>query len=188
MRRFALVALLVTGAAPALGAQAAMVVPEKPLDSERARLRDTVYVMRDTLAAVNASIARLQRDFRTASTPVLVSRARTLTADCAAARRRIPATRSAIAAAPIKSKLVLDQQKRTTTELARLETELDRCVTEFGRLSTPAKGEEVRGYGNRKAAPIQTQIRRYDEAVTGFFSALEIPHRPLGARRNPLAG
>jgi len=188
MRRFAVVALLIIGSTPALAAQAAMVLPEKTLDAERGRLRDSVYVMRDTLSEVSASIARLQRDFRTASAPVLVSRARTLASDCAAARRRIPATRAAIAGAPIRSKFALDQQKRTATELARLETELDRCLREFGELSMPTKGEEVRGYGNRKAAPLQAQIRKYDAAIAGLFSVLEIPHRPLGARRNPLAG
>lgn len=188
MRRFVLAGLLLVGSAPALRAQAAMVLPEKELDAERLRLRDSVYVMRDTLSEVSASVARLQRDFRLASAPVLVSRARALAANCAAARRRVPHTRAMIAAAPIKTTFALEQQKRTATELTRLESELDRCVKEFEAMSMPDKGEEVRGYGNRKAAPIQAQIRKYDAAIAGFFNALQIPHRPLGARRNPLAG
>jgi hypothetical protein len=144
--------------------------------------------MRDTLAEVSGSIARLQRDFRKASLQVLVSRARQLAADCAAAKRRVPSTRAMIASAPAKSKFVVDEQKRAGNELTRLESELTRCVSEFEALGTPDKGEEVRGYGNRRASPIKAQIRRYDAAITGLFSALEIPHRPLGARRNPLAG
>ena len=187
MRRFALAGLILLGSAPTLSAQAAVLSPEKSLGAERTRLRDTVYVMRDSLAEVSAAVARLGRDFRGASPQVLASRARTLASDCRAARRLVPSTRAMIASAPISTKPGQDQQKRAADELSRLESELDRCVQEFEAVSTPEKGEEVRGYGNRKAAPILAQIRRYDAAIAGLFRVLAIPHRPLGARENPLA-
>jgi len=61
------------------------------------------------------------------------------------------------------------------------------CRTEFERLGSRGNGEEVRGYGNRRAQPVRAEIMHYESAVDGFFRALEIPNRPLGARPDPLA-
>jgi hypothetical protein len=49
MKRFVLTALLAIAAVPALHAQAALVLPEQPLDSNRAAARDAIYLLRDSL-------------------------------------------------------------------------------------------------------------------------------------------
>ena len=187
MKRFVLTALLAIAAAPALQAQAALVLPDQPLDSNRAAARDAIYVLRDSLYSVIAGIARLERDFRTTSAQSLTSRARELTSACAAAERNVAPVRKVIGATSTASKLQRREQVRLHEALGSLSGVLGGCRTEFERLGTRGNGEEVRGYGNRRAQPVRAEIMRYESAVDGFFRALEIPNRPLGARPDPLA-
>jgi hypothetical protein len=187
MKRFVLTALLAIAAVPALDAQAALVLPDQPLDSNRAAARDGIYVLRDSLYAVIAGIARLERDFRTTSTQSLTSRARELHSACAAAERNVAPVRKVVGATNTASKLQDREKVRLGKALGSLGGVLGECSAEFERLGTRGNGEEVRGYGNRRAQPVRAEIMRYETAVDGFFRALEIPNRPLGARPDPLA-
>jgi hypothetical protein len=187
MKRFVLTALLAIAAAPALHAQAALVLPEQPLDSNRAGARDAIYVLRDTLQPVIAAIARLERDFRTTSVQSLTSRARDLGHACAAAERNVAPVREVVGRTSTGSNLQRREQVRLGEGLTSLETMMGTCRTEFERLGKRGNGEEVRGYGNRRAQPVRAEILRYESAVDGFFRAMEIPNRPLGARPDPLA-
>lgn len=187
MKRFVLTALLAIAAVPALHAQAALVLPDQPLDSNRAAARDAIYVLRDSLHTVIAGIARLGRDFRTTSVQSLTSRARELHSACAAAERNVAPVRKVVGATGTTSKLQRREQVHLDEALGSLSGVLGECRTEFERLGTRGNGEEVRGYGNRRAEPVRAEIMRYESAVDGFFRALEIPNRPLGARPDPLA-
>jgi len=187
MKRFALTVLLAIAAAPALHAQAALVLPDQPLDSNRAGARDAIYVLRDSLHPVIAAIARLERDFRTTSTQSLTTRARDLGTACAAAERNVARTQTVVGATATGSKLQRNEQRRLETALGSLSKQLASCRTEFERLGQRGNGEEVRGYGNRRAQPIRAEILRYESVVDGFFRAMDIPNRPLGARPDPLA-
>lgn len=187
MKRFALPALLVLAIAPGLQAQAAAVFPDQPLEANRATVRDAVYVLRDTLQPVIATIARLERDFRRTSPQLMSSRARELAASCTAAGRNIAPARGAVVKTKVDSKLKRAQQVRLQAALDSLALSMTRCSTEFAEMSKPGKGEEVRGYGNRRAQPVRAEILSYESAVDGFFRAMAIPHRPLGARPDPLA-
>ena len=187
MKRFVLTALLAIAAAPALQAQAALVLPDQPLDSNRAAARDAIYVLRDSLYPVIAGIARLERDFRTTSAQSLTSRARELNSACAAAERNVAPVRKVVGATSTASKLQRREQVRLDEALGSLSGVLGYCRTEFERLGTRGNGEEVRGYGNRRAQPVRAGIMQYESVVDGFFRALEIPNRPLGARPDPLA-
>ena len=187
MKRFVLTTLLAIAAAPALDAQAALVLPEQPLDSNRAAARDAIYVLRDSLQTVIAAIARLERDFRSTSVQSLTSRARELHGSCAAAERNVAPVRKVVGATATASKLQRREQVHLDAALGSLAGVLETCRTEFERLGTRGNGEEVRGYGNRRARPVRAEIMRYESAADGFFRALEIPNRPLGARPDPLA-
>ena len=187
MKRSALLALLVVAVAPGLEAQAAAVFPEQPLEANRANVRDAIYVLRDTLQPVIATIARLERDFRRTSPHLMSSRARELAESCTAAGRNIAPTRAVVSKTRVDSKLKRVQHLRLQGGLDSLALTMTRCSTEFAEMGKPGKGEEVRGYGNRRAQPIRAQIFSYESAVDGFFRAMEIPHRPLGARPDPLA-
>jgi hypothetical protein len=187
MKRFILTALLAIAAVPALHAQAALVLPDQPLDSNRAAARDAIYVLRDSLHSVIAAIARLERDFRGTSVQSLTSRARELHGACAAAERNVAPVRKVVGATSTASKLQEREKVRLDKELGSLSGVLNNCRTEFERLGTRGNGEEVRGYGNRRAQPVRAGIMQYESVVDGFFRALEIPNRPLGARPDPLA-
>ena len=187
MKRFALTALLAIAAVPAVHAQAALVLPDQPLDSNRAVARDAIYVLRDSLHPVIAAIARLERDFRTTSVQSLTSRARELGHACTAAGRNVAPVRTVVAATSTASKLQRREQVRLEEALGSLAGVLGSCRAEFDRLGTRGNGEEVRGYGNRRAQPVRAEILRYESAVDGFFRAMDIPNRPLGARPDPLA-
>jgi hypothetical protein len=187
MKPLVLTALLAIAAAPALSAQAALVLPEQPLDSNRETARAAIYVLRDSLHPVIAAIARLERDFRSTSPQALTSRARELQGACTAAERNVAPVREVVRTTAVGSKLQRREQVRLETSLGTLATELGACRTEFEKLAKPGNGEEVRGYGNRRAQPVRAGIMSYESAVDGFFRAMDIPSRPLGARPDPLA-
>ena len=67
-----------------------------PLDSARASLRDAVLVLRDSLVTVDGAAARLQRDYREASGPSLLSRAQQMYEACARSGRTVPQARLAV--------------------------------------------------------------------------------------------
>lgn len=188
MKRFAILCLLTVAAVPSLHAQGGTIWPEKPLDAEHARVRDALLMLRDTLLPAKAAIARLERDFGRASGAALTSHARLLADACVAIRRNLAPARQAIVSAPADTRLKRREQARVQGAIDRLGAQVSKCVAEFTPLGVAGKGEEVRGYANRRAHPLDVELAAYDRAVVGFFNALDIPYRPLGARPNPLAG
>ena len=82
MKRLLGLLVLVTAVVHPLSAQT-VIRPTPPLDSARAVLRDALLVMRDSLLTIDGAAARLQRDFRVASGPSLLSRARVMRDACA---------------------------------------------------------------------------------------------------------
>ncbi len=187
MKRTAVLLALCLAAGPSLRAQA-IVRPAAPLDAGRVRLRDAMLNLRDSLITINGAAARLQRDFRNTSAAALTARAREIARACVRSTHVLPATRDVIAAAAAPA----GARRRTQTDILRsldsLETALARCDSEFGALSSPGKGEEVRGYGNRRAESVLRALGDYDSAARNFFMAWEIEVRPLGGRPSPMAG
>jgi hypothetical protein len=175
------------GAASALGAQT-IVQPAAPLDAGRVRLRDAMVTLRDSLITINGAAARLQRDYRTTSDAALTARAREIVRACARSIAVLPATREVVAAADAPAGARRRTQAGVLRALDSLQTTLTGCGTVFGELSRPGKGEEVRGYGNRRAEPILRALGDYDSAARNFFMAWGIDVRPIGARPSPMAG
>lgn len=179
--RLLLSALLLTGTAQALNAQAMVVQPEPALDAARAGVRDTLLVLRDSLHAVHAAGAHLRRDFRGASGETLLSRARAMLAACAASTRSMPAARSAVKNGPAATERARVARERLLAAMDQLAEPLATCETRFAAWAGTADGESVRGYGNRRADEIRDAIRAFENDLTRYFSAQGIRVRPVGA-------
>lgn len=184
-RTLLLVVSLAASAPVALHAQA-IVKPAAPLDGPRARVRDALLLLRDSLIVVNSSAARLQRDFQATSAAALSGHSRQVAAACSRSARVIPRTRQAVSAARAGTPPQAREQAALLRGLDSLSGTMGRCAADFAAMGERGKGEEVRGYGNRRAEPLLAALSRYDESLAGFFAAWAIEVRPIGARANPI--
>jgi hypothetical protein len=173
--------------APAVSAQT-VILPAPALDERRAALRDELLRFRDTLNTIDAAAARLQRDFRQASTASLLSRARVMRDACARSVRNVAPARTAVLAAEANDKRRLTRRAEMIEALDRLRGVLHRCQSDFEAMGRPGQEESVRGYGNQRAIQVQSALRQYERALASFFGAMGIKVRPLGARRSPVTG
>ena len=187
MKRTLLLLSLMTAAPLALDAQG-VVMPSGRLDGARTRVRDAMLVLRDSLMTINGAAASLQRDFRRTSGEVLTARARELSNACARSARTLGPTKQVVAAAEATNPGPVRSRNALVRSLDSLNTELGRCVTEFGAMAAPGKAEEVRGYGIRRSEPILRALGDYDRVAGAFFVSWGIEVRPLGAHADPLAG
>ena len=189
MRRgFPAVVALVLLSAPPLAAQGTVVRPEPALDAGRAALRDALLRFRDSLNSIDAAAARLQRDYRQASTASLISRARVMQEACDQSMRNLPPARKAVAAADASEGQRLRHRREMLVAMEQLEKALGRCQSDFAAMSRPGEGEKVRGYGNDRAVRVQAALRKYEVVLGTFFSAMDIKVAPVGAETRPLAG
>jgi hypothetical protein len=180
--------LLVSLWTPRLDAQGTVVLPEAPLDSARAALRDDLLTFRDSLSTIDAAAARLHRDYREASTAVLRSRARVMTEACIRAGRNVPLARRAVHASPASNAARRQSRKELLEALDQLDKVLTRCRTEFEDLSQPGQGEQVRGYGNYRAIHIQSGLRQYERVQARYLNAMGIKTTPAGPRSPAVPG
>jgi hypothetical protein len=186
MIRHCLVLAALCWAVPAVAQT--VIRPDPPLDSTRVVVRDALLVLRDSLNAIDAAAARLQRDFRHASGPSLLSRARVMHAACARSTRTIPSVRQAVLDAKISEPRSLEQRQELVGAMSHLGKALDRCKQEFAAMGQPGQAETVRGYGNDRAIRVQKAMRKYETALRSFFSVMGIKVMPLGAHPPPAAG
>jgi hypothetical protein len=171
-----------------LAAQATVVRPEPPLDAGRVTLRDALLRFRDSLNSIDAAAARLQRDYRQASTASLVSRARVMREACAGSMRNLPPTRQAVLAADASQGQRLRRRGEMVGALDQLRKALAQCESDFAVMSRTGEGERVRGYGNDRAVRVQAALRKYEGVLAAFFSAMNIKVTPAAAQVRPLAG
>jgi hypothetical protein len=188
MIRIYLLLLGSTLCAQSLAAQATVVTPEPPLDSARITLRDELLHFRDTLNSIDAAAARLQRDFRQASAASLISRARVMRDACTRSERNVPSARKAVVAADASDERRMRRRTEMLRALDQLRTVLTSCRSDFDAMSQPGKGEQVRGYANARAVRVLAAIRKYEQSLGSFFSAMGIKVSPLGAGNRALAG
>ena len=187
MKPFVLI-LLIGVWTPRLDAQGTVVLPEAPLDSARAALREDVLTFRDSLRTIDAAAARLHRDYRQASDAVLRSRARVMTEACTRSLRNVPLARRAVRTSAASNDARRQTRRELLEALDRLNRVLARCQTEFSALSQPGQGEEVRGYGNDRAIRTQSGLREYERVLARYLNAMGIRIRPAGSPSPALAG
>jgi hypothetical protein len=165
-----------------------VVRPEPSLDSARVALRDGLLVLRDSLSSIDAAAGRLQRDYRQASGASLLSRARVMHEACARSLRTVPSARRLVVTVDASSKLRMKRRRELLRAMDQLRDALVRCESEFGAMSKPGQGEQVRGYGNDRAVRLTAALRKYEGVVGGFLSAMGIKVNPRGAGSPTLAG
>lgn len=187
-RRLSLLLLVLLSAAPVALAAQGVVMPEKPLDPPHAAVRDGYLVLRDSLAGVTASIARLQRDLAQSSAYVLASRSGVLQERCSAALRTLPGTRKAFLDSPLMVKVPSVDRTALREKFESLASSLNNCQRRFTAWSNRSKSAELRGYGVPTALETGRAIHRYEAAANDVLRAIGIRLRPLGAGHNPLAG
>ena len=176
----------ITATPDRVAAQMGAIVPEAPLDANRAQVRDALLVLRDSLHVIVGANARLQRDFRGTSAAALAGRARSIAEACATAERNVPAARKAVEETRADTRFEREERGALLKSLDGLAGALGSCRADFKAMGDKG-GEQVRGYGNRRAEALRTELRRYDRSVAGFFATYKIDVRPIGAGKNPLA-
>jgi hypothetical protein len=178
---------LVLAGAPRLVAQT-VIRPAPPLDSARAAVRDALVLLSDSLGTVDAAAARLQRDYQQASGASLLFRARMMREACTRSNSVVPVTRERVLATKVSEAQRLRHRRNLVTALDQLKTALDRCQTEFSRMSQPGQSESVRGYGNDRATRVQGELRKYERALHEFFGVMGIRVTPVGIENRPASG
>ena len=167
-------------------AQVGAIMPEAPLEANRAQVRDALLVLRDSLHAIEGANARMRRDFRSTSPAALAGRARSIADACSRAERNVPAARKAVEDTRADTRFEREERAALLKSLDGLAGTLGACRTDFIAMGDKG-GEQVRGYGNRRAESLHAELRRYGRSVAGFFSTYKIEVRPIGAGKNPLA-
>jgi hypothetical protein len=162
--------------------------PEAPLDSARAAVRDALLTLRDSLNTIDGAAARLQRDFRQASGPSLLSRARVMRDACARSVRALPPTRKTVVDAKLSDPRRVKYRSELLGAMDQLSVALARCEVDFTAMSRPDQGETVRGYGNDRATWVQSALRKYETSLRGFLGMMGIKVMPIGSNPRPSAG
>jgi hypothetical protein len=162
--------------------------PDPPLDSARVVVRDALLVLRDSLNTVDAAAARLQRDFRQASGPSLLSRARVMHQVCTHSGQTVPVARRVVLDAQLSQPIRLQHRKQLVVALDELSKALARCELDFAAMSKPGEAETVRGYGNPRAIRVQSAIRKYETSLSRFLGVMGIKVTPLGGNPRAAAG
>src|SRR3954452_8229092 len=162
--------------------------PDPPLDSARVVVRDALLVLRDSLNTVDAAAARLQRDFRQASGPSLLSRARVMHDACAHSGQTLPSTRLVVREAQLSMPTQVQLRKEFVAAMDQLSQALARCELDFAAMSKPGEAETVRGYGNDRAIKAQSAIRKYETVLSRFLGVMGIKVVPLAANPRSAAG
>lgn len=162
--------------------------PDPPLDPARAAVRDALLLLRDSLNTVDGAAGRLQRDFRQASGPSLLSRARVMREACARSVRTVGPTRRVVVDANLSQPRRVKQRDALLGAMDHLRAALARCELDFGAMSRPGQAETVRGYGNDHAIRVQAALRKYEGVLRDFFGVMGIKVVPIGSNPRPSAG
>jgi hypothetical protein len=168
----------------AAGPAAAQTVmrPDPPLDSTRAALRDALLLLRDSLMTVDGAAARLQRDYRNASGPALLSRAGVMYEACVRSGKALPPARATVQSTPLSQAHKIERRKELLVQMDLLKAALAKCESEFEAMRKPGQAETVRGYGNDRAIRLQTALRRYEKALGEYLGSMGIKVTPPGVR------
>lgn len=162
--------------------------PDAPLDSASARARSSFLTMRDSLHTVSSAAARLQRDLRTATDAVLLSRVRAVRDGCTNSLRGVPASREGMLKSGPAGNAPLPRRTALERSFLELRSTLSTCSDAFGEMSARGKESQIRDHSMSLAIKTQTAIRDFESAADAFLRTLGIKVRPYGAGASPYAG
>jgi len=153
-------------------------------------MRDDYLVFRDTLRAIDAASARLNRDIRTASGALLLSRTRAVRTACSNALRGVDSARRDLLESPYAVRSPLRARNDVSKTQSELRLALSQCVAEFEQYADPARASAIRDTGTRSASDAVTVAKKFERAAEAFLGSLGITVRPYGAGDgpNPFAG
>lgn len=171
-----------------MAAQGGGFIKPEVLDSASAVLRDNYVSVRDTLRAVTGKVAILQRDLRSASDAVLLSRARGLDAACSAALRHLDRSRSGTLGSERGRRAPAPRRTAADRAFIELRATLVECGTEYKAINRLDQASQVRDRGTGVGIKAQLAIRNFEEAAEAYLLSLGIRVRPFGSGANPYAG
>lgn len=170
-----------------MAAQGGFIKPEV-LDSASAAIHDSYVSVRDTIRAVSGKSSILQRDIRSASDAVLLSRARGLEAACSASLRHLDRSRSRILESELARRAPAPRRTAMDRALLELRATLTTCATEYKGMSRLDLMGLMKERGANLALKNQIAIREFEGAAEPYLLSLGIQVRPHGAGANPYAG
>jgi hypothetical protein len=162
--------------------------PDPQLDPTRAAVKEALLALRDSLTTIDGAAARLQRDFRQASGPSLLSRARVMEQACARSIHTLPTTRTVLLDAKLSQPRRVAGRQELLDAMDQLKGALTHCQQEFAKMSRPGQAEIVRGYANDRAVRVQSSLRKYEATLRSFFGVMGIKFTPIGATSSTSAG
>lgn len=158
-----------------------MVVSTDTLDAERRDVRDILVVLRDSLHSVEAAAAQFDRGHASASVELLYSRGKTIKNACTRSVRNIGPAREVVKADDWDDEYRTMWQNQVLEAMDVLEQSVNACQLAWGRLATPENAEQIRSAGPGEAESITNAIHDYTAVVSGYYKALGIYVRPIGA-------
>lgn len=151
-------------------------------------MRDSYLSIRDTLRSVSAKSATLQRDVRTSSDAVLLSRARGLEAACNASLRHLDRSRELMLASNPGQRVPAPRRTTLDRSFIELRATLTACGQAYREMSKRERVGEMRSRGVNQAVKNQQTIRSFEAAAEPYMLSLGVRIRPYGSGANPYAG
>ena len=145
--------------------------PERPLAPSQKEFRDAVIVLRDSLRAVLATAARLERTQAAGSNAVVASNARSLVSECERASRGAARLQEQIKGFTTSEQRGNDALDRFRRALLGLQREMSACSTEVHAAVQPTVTGDKLGAAHAKATKA---IGAYDVAVQEIMKTLSI--------------
>ncbi|MEO8294310.1 MAG: hypothetical protein ABI613_02265 [Gemmatimonadota bacterium] len=124
---------------------------------------------------------------RSASDPVLISRARVVRDACTSVLRELDGTRQEMFAGHPVNRVPLPRRTALDRNFIQLRASLTQCSTEFTEMSNPGKAQQIRDAGASRILPTQDAIQSFETAGTAYMLGMGVKVRPYGAGDSPLA-
>lgn len=151
-------------------------------------MRDSYISVRDTLRAISGKSAILQRDVRSATDAVLLSRARGLESACTAALRHLDRSRDPMLGTDSGRRAPAPRRTALDRSLLELRAVLSTCTAEYKGMGSWARVGEMRARGVNIALRNQVGIRNFEGAAETYLLSVGVKVRPYGSGANSYAG
>jgi hypothetical protein len=106
---------------------------------------------------------------------------------CARGSTTLVGTRTTVSGLAVPSPDPTSQRPALEGALTSLHGVLDRCAADFRNFAAPGKISELRSSAVITGLKVESEIRKYEGTLQGYFAAARIHVRPLGAGPSPLA-
>jgi hypothetical protein len=140
---------------------------------------EAVGTLRDSVVAAGGALAALRRDMDTKTAGALEGQARLITERCDAAERQRATSIKQLKAQSFPEAGMTQGQQSMLSSMEKLKTPLARCRKTFKPLGEQGKGEEVRGYGISRSAPVVNGFDAFERTVLPSAKQMRLPVRAV---------